>query len=248
MPKDNFGFKPGTGGTGSGYAMPDGSTAAGVVRVDEAGNVAPAMDAAARPGFFTLVVAGAAVAAANPLPVRAADGDLVTVGGTADAAAGTGGTGTVSAKLRRLSADLASGLGSVAALLGGPIDVTPASPAAGDYLPVRLTDGGGFLGTAAAPVATLASPATGCAGTACTATAGAWALVFAANARRTSAILLNDDAGGGARAFFAGSSGAAVAGNYADAGGGLALDGYTGAIYARTPSGTAGIQATEYTR
>jgi hypothetical protein len=34
--------------------------------------------------------------------------------------------------------------------ISGEVDVTPASPAAGSYLPVRLSDGSGFLGAAAA--------------------------------------------------------------------------------------------------
>lgn len=58
-----------------------------VARVDDAGNIAPAGDAVERPVFFTLVIDGAVVGAANPVPVR-------TIRGTAATAAGTAGSGT----------------------------------------------------------------------------------------------------------------------------------------------------------
>lgn len=52
--------------------------------------------------------------------------------------------------------------GTVTANAGtGVFDVTPASPAANDYLPVRITDGTNFLGTTANPLVT----STGAAGT-----------------------------------------------------------------------------------
>lgn len=55
------------------------------------------------------------VSAANPMPGSVADGADVVIGAVADAAAAAGGTGTVSAKLRRISTQLPAALGSAAA-------------------------------------------------------------------------------------------------------------------------------------
>jgi hypothetical protein len=53
------------------YADATGNVFAAPVITDGAGNKMPAMDAATRPGYMTPVVAGAVVAAANPLPISA---------------------------------------------------------------------------------------------------------------------------------------------------------------------------------
>lgn len=92
--------------------------------------------------------------------VNIADGgNSITIDGTVTANAGTGtfavsGTVTANAGTGTFTVD-GSGVtqpvsGTVTANAGtGVFDVTPASPAAADYLPVRLTDGSGFYSSAA---------------------------------------------------------------------------------------------------
>lgn len=118
---------------GSGGPVP-GGTAANPVRVDPTGTTAqPVTDNG------------------GSLTTDSVDGGHATIGTTTDAES-VSGNGTVIALLKRLRTLFGGGLPS--ALISGrldvnvgntpSVDVTPSSPAATDYLPVRLTDGTSF--------------------------------------------------------------------------------------------------------